>query len=229
MPSPRTLPTRKSLTQKETKLFDPKVFFENVCIGTTVRRYRPKQAIFSQGDLADAVFYIREGKVKFAVVSKQGKEATIALLGPGDFLASDQPLRLATAIPITDCSILKIEKKRMLCALHEEHGFSDIFVDYMVKRHNRTQANLVDQLFNSSEKRLARALLMLSRVGKEAKSETVIPKVSQETLAEMVGTTRPRVNFFMNKFRKLGLIDYKGDQSGELQVHSSLLSVVLHD
>ena len=234
MPSPRTLPTRKSLTQKETKLFDPKVFFENVCIGTTVRRYRPKQAIFSQGDLADAVFYIREGKVKFAVVSKQGKEATIALLGPGDFLgeaclASDQPLRLATAIPITDCSILKIEKKRMLCALHEEHGFSDIFVDYMVKRHNRTQANLVDQLFNSSEKRLARALLMLSRVGKEAKSETVIPKVSQETLAEMIGTTRPRVNFFMNKFRKLGLIDYKGDQSGELQVHSSLLSVVLHD
>jgi CRP-like cAMP-binding protein len=234
MPSPRTLPTRKSLTQKETKLFDPKVFFENVCIGTTVRRYRPKQAIFSQGDLADAVFYIREGKVKFAVVSKQGKEATIALLGPGDFLgeaclASDQPLRLATAIAITDCSILKIEKKRMLCALHEEHGFSDIFVDYMVKRHNRTQANLVDQLFNSSEKRLARALLMLSRVGKEAKSETVIPKVSQETLAEMVGTTRPRVNFFMNKFRKLGLIDYKGDQSGELQVHSSLLSVVLHD
>ena len=234
MPSPRTLPTRKSLTQKETKLFDPKVFFENVCIGTTVRRYRPKQAIFSQGDLADAVFHIREGKVKFAVVSKQGKEATIALLGPGDFLgeaclASDQPLRLATAIPITDCSILKIEKKRMLCALHEEHGFSDIFVDYMVKRHNRTQANLVDQLFNSSEKRLARALLMLSRVGKEAKSETVIPKVSQETLAEMIGTTRPRVNFFMNKFRKLGLIDYKGDQSGELQVHSSLLSVVLHD
>jgi len=234
MPSPRTLPTRKSLTQKETKLFDPKVFFENVCIGTTVRRYRPKQAIFSQGDLADAVFYIREGKVKFAVVSKQGKEATIALLGPGDFLgeaclASDQPLRLATAIAITDCSILKIEKKRMLCALHEEHGFSDIFVDYMVKRHNRTQANLVDQLFNSSEKRLARALLMLSRVGKEAKSETVIPKVSQETLAEMVGTTRPRVNFFMNKFRKLGLIDYKGDQSGELQVHSSLLSVVLHE
>ena len=180
------------------------------------------------------MFYIREGKVKFAVVSKQGKEATIALLGPGDFLgeaclASDQPLRLATAIPITDCSILKIEKKRMLCALHEEHGFSDIFVDYMVKRHNRTQANLVDQLFNSSEKRLARALLMLSRVGKEAKSETVIPKVSQETLAEMVGTTRPRVNFFMNKFRKLGLIDYKGDQSGELQVHSSLLSVVLHE
>ena len=221
MPSPRTLPTRKSLTQKETKLFDPKAFFENVCIGT-------------QGDLADAVFHIREGKVKFAVVSKQGKEATIALLGPGDFLgeaclASDQPLRLATAIPITDCSILKIEKKRMLCALHEEHGFSDIFVDYMVKRHNRTQANLVDQLFNSSEKRLARALLMLSRVGKEARSETVIPKVSQETLAEMIGTTRPRVNFFMNKFRKLGLIDYKGDQSGELQVHSSLLSVVLHE
>lgn len=234
MPSPRTLPTRKSLTQKETKLFDPKAFFANVGFGTTVCRYRPKQAVFSQGDLADAVFYIQEGKVKFAVVSKQGKEATIALLGPGDFLgeaclASDQPLRLATATAITDCSILKIEKERMLRTLHEEHGFSGVFVDYMVKRHNRTQANLVDQLFNSSEKRLARALLMLSRVGKEAKSETVIPRVSQETLAEMVGTTRPRVNFFMNKFRKLGLIDYKGDHSGELQVHSSLLSVVLHE
>ena len=234
MPSPRTLPTRKSLTQKETKLFDPKAFFANVGVGRTFRRYRPKQAIFSQGDLADAVFYIQEGKVKFTVVSKQGKEATIALLGPGDFLgeaclASDQPLRLATATAITDCSILKIEKERMLRTLHEEHGFSGMFVDYMVKRHNRTQANLVDQLFNSSEKRLARALLMLSRVGKEAKSETVIPKVSQETMAEMVGTTRPRVNFFMNKFRKLGLIDYKGDHSCELQVHSSLLSVVLHE
>jgi len=234
MPSPRTLPTPKSRTEKETKLLDPKVFFANVGVGRTVRRYRTKQAIFSQGDLADAVFYIQEGKVKFAVVSKQGKEATIALLGPGDFLgeaclASDQPLRLATATAITDCSILKIEKERMLRTLHEKHGFSGVFVEYMVKRHNRTQANLVDQLFNSSEKRLARALLMLSRVGKEAKSETVIPKVSQETLAEMVGTTRPRVNFFMNKFRKLGLIDYKGDHSGELQVHSSLLSVVLHE
>jgi CRP-like cAMP-binding protein len=158
------------------------------------------------------------------------KEATIALLGSGDFLgegciASDQPIRLATAIAITECSLLKIAKNRMLSTLHEEHGVSDMFVAYVVERHNRTQADLVDQLFNSSEKRLARALLLLSRVGKEAKSETVVPQVSQETLAEMVGTTRSRVNFFMNKFRKLGFIDYDGG----LEVNSSLLSVVLHE
>jgi CRP-like cAMP-binding protein len=176
------------------------------------------------------VFYIREGKVRLSVLSKQGKEATIALLGTGDFLgegciASDQPVRLATAVAIAECSLLKIEKNRMLRTLHEEHGFSDMFVTYVVERHNRTQADLVDQLFNSSEKRLARALLLLSRVGKEAKSETVIPRVSQETLAEMVGTTRSRVNFFMNKFRKLGFIDYDGG----LEVNSSLLSVVLHE
>jgi CRP/FNR family cyclic AMP-dependent transcriptional regulator len=224
------LRTRKSLARKETKLFDPTVFLATVGRGRTLRRYRPKQAVFSQGDPADAVFYIRQGKVRLSVLSKQGKEATIALLGSGDFLgegciASDQPIRLATAIAITECSILKIEKKRMLRTLHEEHGFSDMFVAYVVERHNRTQADLVDQLFNSSEKRLARALLLLSRVGKEAKSEAVVPQVSQETLAEMVGTTRSRVNFFMNKFRKLGFIDYNGG----LEVNSSLLSVVLHE
>ena len=168
--------------------------------------------------------------MRLSVLSKQGKEATIALLGSGDFLgegciASDQPVRLATAIAITECSLLKIDKNRMLRTLHEEHGFSDMFVAYLVERHNRTQSDLVDQLFNSSEKRLARALLLLSRVGKKAKSETVIPRVSQETLAEMVGTTRSRVNFFMNKFRKLGFIDYNGG----LEVNSSLLSVVLHE
>ena len=168
--------------------------------------------------------------MKLSVLSKQGKEATIALLGKDDFLgegciASDQPLRLATATAVTDCSILKIEKAQMLRTLHEENAFSDMFVGYVVERHNRTQADLVDQLFNSSEKRLARALLMLSRVGKRDKSETVIPRVSQGTLAEMVGTTRSRVNFFMNKFRKLGFIDYNGG----LEVNSSLLSVVLHD
>jgi CRP-like cAMP-binding protein len=183
-----------------------------------------------QGERADAVFYVQEGRVRLTVLSKQGKEATIALLGPGDFLgegclASDQPVRLATATAITDCSILKIEKKRMLRTLHEEHELSDMFVAYVVERHNRTQADLVDQLFNSSEKRLARALLILSRFGKETVPETVHPDVSQETLAEMVGTTRSRVNFFMNKFRKLGFIDYNGG----LQVHSSLLSVVLHE
>jgi CRP/FNR family transcriptional regulator, cyclic AMP receptor protein len=228
MVSLRRLPTRKSLAQKQTKAFDPKVFLANVGAGRTVRHYRPKQAIFSQGDRADAVFYIQEGKVKLSVLSKQGKEATVALLGKDDFLgegciASDQPLRLATATAVTDCSILRIEKSRMLGTLHEEHEFSDMFVGYLVELHGRTQADLVDQLFNSSEKRLARALLILSRVGKENKTETVTPRVSQETLAEMVGTTRSRVNFFMNKFRKLGFINYDGG----LEVNSSLLIIAL--
>jgi CRP/FNR family cyclic AMP-dependent transcriptional regulator len=229
MPSRRRLPTQRR-SQKQTKVFDPQAFLANAGVGRSVRSYKPKQAIFSQGERADAVFYLQAGRVRLSVVSKQGKEATIALLGPGDFLgegclASDQPIRLATAAAITDCSILKIEKKRMLRTLHEEHELSDMFVAYVVERHNRTQADLVDQLFNSSEKRLARALLILSRFGKETVPETVHPDVSQETLAEMVGTTRSRVNFFMNKFRKLGFIDYNGG----LQVHSSLLSVVLHE
>src|ERR1700758_385195 len=230
MASLRRLPTRRSLAQKKAKPFDAKVFLANVGAGRTVQQYRPKQAIFSQGDRADAAFYIQEGKVKLSVLSKQGKEATVALLGKDDFLgegciASDQPLRLATATAVTDCSILRIEKSRMLSTLHEEHEFSDLFVGYLVELHSRTQADLVDQLFNSSEKRLARTLLVLSRVGKENHTETVIPRVSQETLAEMVGTTRSRVNFFMNKFRKLGFIDYNDG----LEVNSSLLSVVLHE
>jgi CRP/FNR family transcriptional regulator, cyclic AMP receptor protein len=230
MVSMRKLPTRKSLVQGQTTLFNPKVFLASVGAGRTARHYHPKQAIFSQGDRADAVFYIQEGKVRLSVLSTQGKEATIALLGMGDFLgegciASDQPIRLATATAIEECSILKIEKSRMVRVLHEQHSFSDMFVAYLVERHNRTQADLVDQLFNSSEKRLARALLLLSRVGKTANTETVIPQVSQETLAEMVGTTRSRVNFFMNKFRKLGFIDYNGG----LEVNSSLLNVVLHE
>jgi CRP-like cAMP-binding protein len=216
--------------RRPAKAFDPQHFLTSTGIGRTAYRYRPKQAIFLQGERADAVYYIQEGRVRLSVLSKQGKEATIALLGPGDFLgegclASDQPVRLATATAITDCSVLRIEKKRMLSTLHEEHELSDLFVAYVVERHNRTQADLVDQLFNSSEKRLARALLILSRFGKETVPETVHPNVSQETLAEMVGTTRSRVNFFMNKFRKLGFIEYNGG----LQVHSSLLSVVLHE
>ena len=227
---PRRLLVRKNPARKQLKDFDPKIFLSTVSVGKTLLHYRAKQAIFSQGDSADAVFFIQEGRVKLSVLSKQGKEATIALLGKDDFLgegciASDQPLRLATAIAVTDCSILKIEKARMLRTLHEEHAFSDMFVGYVVERHCRTQADLVDQLFNSSEKRLARTLLVLSRVGKENHTETVIPRVSQETLAEMVGTTRSRVNFFMNKFRKLGFIDYNGG----LEVNSSLLSIVLHD
>ncbi|MGC2171426.1 MAG: Crp/Fnr family transcriptional regulator [Candidatus Sulfotelmatobacter sp.] len=230
MPSAHRLPKRGGRAKKEAKHFDPKAYLANVGVGKTVHRYRPRQIIFSQGDRADAVFYIQQGKVKLSVLSKQGKEATFALLGSDDFLgegclASDQPLRLATASALTDCSVLKIEKKRLLRMLHEEHDFSDLFVAYMIARHNSTQADLVDQLFNSSEKRLARALLILSRFGKEDKPETVIPPVSQETLAEMVGTTRQRVNFFMNKFRKLGFIEY----NGRLEVNSSLLSVVLHE
>jgi CRP/FNR family transcriptional regulator, cyclic AMP receptor protein len=230
MPSPRRLPTPKRRVRKAVKLFDPRAFLAQAGLGRTVHHFRPKQIVFSQGERADAVFYLQEGKVRLSVLSKQGKEATIALLGPGDFLgegciASDQPLRLATATAITRCSVLKIEKSAMLRTLHKEHGFSDLFVAYVVERHNRTQADLIDQLFNSSEKRLARALLMLARVGKKPTSETVVPDISQETLAEMIGTTRPRVNFFMNRFRKLGFIEYNGG----LRVHSSLLGVVLHD
>ncbi len=230
MPLLRRVPTRRRDPRRPLDVFDPKTFLANTGIGKTVRRFSQKQAIFSQGERANAVFYIQEGRVRLSVLSKQGKEATIALLGPGDFLgegciASDQPLRMATATAITDCSVLKIDKKEMLRTLHREHGFSDMFVAYVIERHNRTQADLVDQLFNSSEKRLARALLILARFGKEQRSEEVIPGVSQETLAEMIGTTRSRVNFFMNRFRKLGFIDYNGG----LEVHSSLLSVVLHE
>ena len=226
----RKLPTRLRRRPTHTKLFDPQTFLAESGIGRTVHRYSPKQAIFSQAERADAVFYIQDGRVRLSVLSKQGKEATIALLGPGEFLgegciASDQPVRLATATAITDCAVMRIERIEMLRALHAEHGFSDLFVAYVVDRHNRTQADLVDQLFNSSEKRLARALLILARFGKEDTPEAVTPNVSQETLAEMIGTTRSRVNFFMNKFRDLGFIDY----NGELKVHSSLLSVVLHD
>lgn len=230
MVTPRKLPTRKSHAQKQRKPFDPNAFLAQVGRGRTVHQYRPKQAIFSQGDPADAVFYVQAGRVRLTVLSKQGKEATLALLGTGDFLgegciASDHPIRLSTATAITECAILKIEKSRMVRVLHEQHSLSDMFVAYIVERHNRTQADLVDQLFNSSEKRLARALLLLARVGKEANTEPVIPQVSQETLAEMVGTTSSRVNFFMNKFRKLGFIDY----NGVLKVNSSLLNVALHE
>jgi CRP-like cAMP-binding protein len=230
MSSLSRLPTRQRRARKQANLFDPKAFLAQVGLGRTIHHYGPKRAIFSQGERADAVFYIQEGRVKLCVLSKQGKEATIALLGPGDFvgegcIASDQPVHLATATAITDCSILKIEKEQMLRTLHEEHELSDLFVAYVVERYNRTQADLVDQLFNSSEKRLARALLILSRFGKNDKPEAVVPQISQETLAEMIGTTRSRVNFFMNKFRKLGFIKYNGG----LQVNSTLLDVVLHE
>ncbi len=230
MPVPRRMPRRQPRGGKPTKLFDPNEFLASAGLGRSVHRYKQRQIVFSQGDTADAVYYIQEGRVRLSVLSKQGKEATIALLGPGDFLgegciASDQPVCMATATATTECCVLKIEKHAMLRTLHQEHQFSDLFVAYMVQRHNHTQADLVDQLFNSSEKRLARALLLLAHFGKQNSPEEVTPGVSQETLAEMIGTTRSRVNFFMNKFRKLGFIEYNGG----LRVHSSLLSVVLHE
>ena len=230
MQAVRRSPKRQFRGSKLIRLFDPKEFLTNAGLGRTVRKFKPRQIIFSQGDASDAIFYVQEGRVRLSVLSKQGKEATIALLGPGDFLgegciATDQPVRMLSAAATTECSLLKIEKNEMMRTLHQEHQFSDLFVAYMVQRHNHTQADLVDQLFNSSEKRLARALLVLAHFGKGDSPEEVTPNVSQATLAEMIGTTRSRVNFFMNKFRKLGFITY----NGSLRVHSSLLSVVLHE
>ncbi len=209
--------------------FDPHVFLATIGNGRTVLTFSRKQAIFAQGDAADAVFYIQEGKVRLTVVSKAGKEATIGILKDGDFFGegslAGQPLRMGSATAMTDCAILRIDKKAMMEALHREHEFSDLFVAYLLARNIRYEEDLVDQLFNSSEKRLARILLLLAHFGKEGTPETVVPKISQETLAEMIGTTRSRVSFFMNRFRKLGFIHYNGG----LQVHSSLLNVVLHD
>jgi CRP/FNR family cyclic AMP-dependent transcriptional regulator len=193
--------------------------------------FQKKQSIFAQGDACDAVFYIQKGKVRLTVVSETGKEATIGILSNGDFFGegclAGQPLRMASATAMTDCDLLRIEKKAMMEALHREHALSDMFVAYLLGRNIRYEEDLVDQLFNSSEKRLARILLLLAHFGKEGVPEAVVPKISQETLAEMVGTTRSRVSFFMNRFRKLGFVDYNGGSG--LQVHSSLLNVVLHD
>lgn len=185
--------------------------------------------IFTQGEAADAVFYIQEGQVKLTVVSAQGKEAVIALLESqaffGEGCLAGQPLRMATAMALTDCTLMRIEKPAMLQVLHAEPAFSALFMAYLLSRNSRIEADLIDQLFNSSEKRLARVLLLLAHFGKEGTAEPVIPQISQETLAEMIGTTRSRVSFFLNKFRKLGFIDYNGD----LHVHSSLLNILLHD
>jgi CRP/FNR family cyclic AMP-dependent transcriptional regulator len=218
------------MSPRKERTFDPKTFLAQAGLGRTILQYPKNKVIFTQGEPCDAVFYIQDGRVKLTVLSTQGKEATIALLGPGDFMGescitSDQPLRMSSASTLTDCRILRIEKTTMLKVLHREHAFSDLFVAYLVSRNNHIQEDLIDQLFNSAEKRLARILLLLAHFGKEGRSESVIPKISQETLAEMVGTTRARVNFFMNRFRQLGLIDYNGG----LEVHSSLLDIVLHD
>jgi len=214
---------------KKRREFDPQTFLSTIDGGRKIVAVPKKQTIFGQGDSSDAVFYIQKGKVKLTVVSKTGKEATIGVLNDGDFFGegclTGQPLRMCSATAMTDCTVMRIDKKSLLEVIHRERAFSDMFVAYLLARNIRYEEDLVDQLFNSSEKRLARILLLLAHFGKEGKPEVAIPKISQETLAEMVGTTRSRVNFFMNRFRKLGFVRY----NGELEVHSSLLDVVLHD
>jgi CRP-like cAMP-binding protein len=220
----------RAATKKLSK-FDPKTFLSTMNGGRKIVAFPKKKTIFVQGDSSAAVFYIQKGKVKLTVVSQIGKEATIGILNEGDFFGegclTGQPLRLCSATAMTDCSVMKIDKKSMMEVLHREHAFSDMFVAYLLTRNIRYEEDLVDQLFNSSEKRLARILLLLAHFGKDGKPETVIAKISQETLSEMIGTTRSRVSFFMNRFRKLGFIDYDGGSG--LQVHSSLLNIVLHD
>jgi CRP/FNR family transcriptional regulator, cyclic AMP receptor protein len=215
--------------RKSIRLFDPTTFLSTESAGRTIAKYRKGQAVFSQSGPADSVFYILKGKVKVSVISEQGKEAVVAILGPDDFCGegclSGQTRRMASATAMTECEVMRLEKAAIIRVLREEPAFSEIFVTHLVARAIRVEEDLVDQLFNSSEKRLARALLLLANFGKDGKPERIIAKVSQETLAEMIGTTRSRVSKFMNKFRKLGFIDY----NGHLEVHSSLLNVVLHD
>jgi CRP/FNR family cyclic AMP-dependent transcriptional regulator len=209
--------------------FDPKKFLASVGEGITIAKYRKGQAVFSQGEIADAVFYVQKGKVKLTVVSEQGKEAVIAILGPGHFFGegclNGHALRIATTTAMDECVITKIAKDAMIATMHRESNFSELFMAYLLERNGRIEEDLIDQLFNSSEKRLARLLLLLANFGKEGRPEPIVGKISQETLAEMIGTTRARVSFFMNKFRKLGFIEY----NGTLEVHSSLLNVVLYD
>lgn len=217
------------MTRKRTTPFNPKAFLTKIGRGKTILSARKKQLIFSQGDAADAVFYIQQGKVNLTVVSQKGKEAVVAILGQADFFGeaclAGQHVRIATAASTENSTIVRIEKKAMIRVLREEPAFSELFMSHLLSRNIRIEEDLVDHLFNSSEKRLARVLLLLAQIGKEGKEEPIFPKISQETLAEMVGTTRSRVSFFMNKFRKLGLIDYNGG----LKVHSSLLNIVLND
>jgi CRP/FNR family cyclic AMP-dependent transcriptional regulator len=219
--------------KRNEKQFDLKTFLSGSGKGRTQAEYAKNHKIFLQGDPADAIFYIQKGKIKLTVVSKQGKEAVVAILGAGDFFGegclAGQSLRMASATSLSDCSIVRMEKAGVIRVLHEQPAFSALLLHHMLSRNIRIEEDLVDQLFNSSEKRLARVLLLLANFGKEGKPELVIPKISQETLAEIVGTTRSRVSFFMNRFRKLGFIQYDGSFSGGLEVHSSLLNVILHD
>jgi CRP/FNR family cyclic AMP-dependent transcriptional regulator len=211
------------------RVFDPQRFLATIGEGRKIVSVAKKQAIYAQGATSDAVFYIRRGKVRLTVVARNGKEATLGILNPGDFFGEGsligQPQRMGAATAITECELMRIDKKAMMLALHTQRTLSDMFTAYLLGRNIRYEEDLIDQLFNSSEKRLARILVLLAHFGKDGKPQTVVPKISQETLAEMVGTTRSRVSFFMNRFRKLGFIQY----NGRLEVHSSLLNVVLHD
>jgi CRP/FNR family transcriptional regulator, cyclic AMP receptor protein len=221
-----------SMMRKSAKLkprFDPATFFETVASGRIISSYPKKEIIFAQGDDADAVFYIKKGKVKVTVVSTQGKEAVVAIQGKDEFLGegclTGQPRRLATATAMTECLVMRVEKVEITKIIRDEPAFSQIFISHILARNARAEEDLVDQLFNSTEKRLARVLLLLANFGKEGRPEPIVAEIKQDTLAEMVGTTRSRVNHFMNKFRDLGFIDY----NGKLEVHSSLLSVLLKD
>jgi CRP-like cAMP-binding protein len=226
----KALMKQRMKAKKTTKIpFDLKVFLSNANGGRTNAEYRANDRIFAQGETADAIFYLQKGEVKLTVLSKQGKEAVVAILRAGDFFGegclAGQPVRMASAVAMSECSVMKVEKAIVLRLLHEEPSFSELFMAHLLSRNIKIEEDLVDQLFNSSEKRLARVLLLLANFGKDGPPQTVIPKISQETLAGIIGTTRSRVSFFMNRFRKLGFIHYNGG----LQVHGSLLNVVLHD
>ena len=230
MSKPTRHQTHKSPPKNGDMVFDPETFLASAGFGRHVLNLKKNETAYAQGDAADAIFYVQKGQLRITVTSANGKEATLALLGVGEFLGEDcmilaHPLRLATATAMTDCALLRISKAEMVRVLHQEHALSDVFVSFLLTRNARVQADLVDQLFNSSEKRLARILLLLAQFGKDSKPETVVPKISQEVLAEMIGTTRSRVSFFMNRFRKLGFIEY----NGEIRVHNSLLNIFLQE
>jgi CRP-like cAMP-binding protein len=227
-PSRRQTP--KSPPRNGDTVFDPEAFLTRAGVGKQILNLKKNETAYVQGDAADAIFYVQKGQLRVTVTSANGKEATLALVGGGEFLGEDcmilaHPLRLATATAMTQCALLRISKAEMVRILHQEHALSDVFVSFLLTRNARVQADLVDQLFNSSEKRLARILLLLAQFGKESKPETVVPKISQEMLAEMIGTTRSRVSFFMNRFRKLGFVEY----NGEIRVHNTLLNIFLQE
>ena len=227
---PSRLHTPKPQPTNGDTVFDPEAFLARAGLGRKILNLKKNDTAYAQGDPTDAIFYVQTGRLRITVTSANGKEATLALVGAGEFAGEDcmvsaHPLRLATATAMTECALLRISKAEMVRALHQEPAFSNVFVSFLLTRNARIQADLVDQLFNSSEKRLARILLLLAQFGKESKPETVVPKVSQEILAEMIGTTRSRVSFFMNRFRKLGFIEY----NGEIRVHNSLLNIFLNE